>query len=266
MYKILSKAAVVTIASVLVLTGCATAPEKSLEKKADGSSIVPAEGVIALYSTPEVANIPTWSVSSLPAGWVQTEEVVDTNAPDFDAEEYAKYLSFNPSLIYNEDKTCYVQALTFFEPSNNLGRGDLYLSKNSLYDEADSGWYKISNEKIVNIPTSNGGLLEMYSANIGYPPSMFGSDGVSADAEVWSAYRTIDKSFPNPFPVKREPQVPVLSEEQKAAGMTIVDNSNVGPDRTNVLPSYIVSIGCKTKEQLDKVDKQSLLDGLVLNF
>lgn len=254
-----------TAAGSLLLTGCTT--EKP-ETKADGSIIVQPEGTIALYSTPDISEMPTWTVNKLPKGWAQAEIVVDKTDPNYDEETFNKALAeevkYFPIIIYNEDKSCYARPSTTFIPSNNSGRGDLYLSKKSFYDEKDLEWYDSSDEKIVTIPTNNNGKLEFYSGIIGHVPSIFGTSDVSSDAQTWFAYRAIDQKFANPNPPK-ETEKPVLSQEQIDAGMTIVDDMKT-PDRKMIIPVYSVEIACKNPESFKKVDIQSLLDSLTINL
>ena len=250
-------AAVVACGAAVLLTACSHAPTN-----ADGTLIVEPGGEVSLFATPKLTTAPVWEMdaAALPEGWAAVTVDGEAGLTEGQAEALRLQLAFNPPPVYNADKSCYVQANTLFQPSFQVGRGDLYLTKQALYSSADSTFSPVSGEATWQLATGTGGHIVAFGGRIAAPgPLLSGTDGTSSAAAGGAQYvvaRAVDQLVTDPL--RGDAPKVELSAEQIAAGMSIVGEASY--DTSKGLPTAVVTVSCVSGAALDRLDVQALLD------
>lgn len=226
---------VLLAAGLLALSGCSGASTpKSLSL--DGSA--------------NITTMPTFdNLNKIPDGWQQ-----DPITPPAQGEEdqASATLKKHPLALHNADKTCSFTQDIGYLPSYDANRGDNYLSKEAVYQQAASGDKLIDSVTTYNV-NSNKGLIQFAYTSYDLPISGTAMAGSPAAAEALkkskdrtyrvTAVRTFDKTL--------------------ATGMPLADNAPAGPfgtDASKGLPTVSLIYSCSTQAAFKEDDAKKLID------
>jgi hypothetical protein len=164
----------------------------------------------SLSKTPETTRIPAFSSNAdAVSGWRKV--VGDDPAA-----------SAIPLQVYkNKASTCALQTTAVVYPSYFSGRGDFYLSKYALYDQATQKGQLIKGEGVASISVKQGGSLQFVTGH---------EQTSSPTQRTWVAVRAIDKLYKLP-----------------AAALGNGDASLGGSDKTKGVPMLTVQYICNGK-------------------
>jgi hypothetical protein len=223
--------------SLLALSGCSSSTPKSL----------------SLNDSANVTTMPTFeNLNKIPDGWKQ-----EPIAPPAQGEEDQQSAALKkvPPVLYNADKTCsYTQTIGYL-PSYDANRGDDYLSKDSIYQQAASGDKLVDKVTTYNV-NSNKGLIQFAYAPYDIPTSAVAMAGSPAAAAALAA---ADKK------TNRTYRVTAVRTFDKtlSTGFPLADNAPAGPfgtDASKGLPTVSLIYSCSTKAAFNEDDAKKLID------
>lgn len=234
----MKKTTVVLLAtSLLALAGCSgTAAPKSL----------------SLNENANITTVPTFdNLNKIPDGWAQ-----EPIAPPVAGEEdqASATLKTHPLAIYNADKTCSFTQSVGYLPSYEANKGDDYLSKSAVYQQAASGDKLVDKVTTYNV-NSNKGLIQFAYASYDIPTAgmaMVGSPAAEAALKAGdkkartyrvTAVRTFDKALSTGYP--------------------LADNAPAGPfgsDAAKGLPTVSLIYSCSTQAAFNEDDAKKFMD------
>jgi len=140
----------VSLTTVVLLTGC-TAPIVSTPEGtgADPNHINDTDAsTILLVDDGTFNSVPKFDTTvTLPDGWTLDPKIGDRFEGE-NAETPAKSETF---AAYSEDLKCSIIGNVQYMDSYNAGRGDLYLSKNYLYQTLESFNAPVANESVITV-------------------------------------------------------------------------------------------------------------------
>jgi hypothetical protein len=229
------KTTVVLVATgLLALSGCSIAPKSlSLDESAN------------ITTSPVFDNL-----NKIPEGWQQ-----EPIAPPAAGEESqaSATLKKHPLAIYNADKTCSFTQSIGYLPSYQANRGDDYLSKDAVYQQAASGDKLVDKVTTYNV-NSNRGLVQFAYASYDLPTNAMPMAGTPAADALKSGK---DKS--------RTYRVTAVRAFDKtlATGFPLADNAPAGPfgtDASKGLPTVSLIYSCTTQSAFNEDDAKKLID------
>lgn len=230
------KTVVLLATGLLALSGCSSTPKS-----------------LSLDENANITTAPTFdNLNKIPDGWQQ-----EPIAPPAEGEEdqASATLKKHPLALYNADKTCSFTQSVGYMPSYYANRGDDFLSRESVYQQAGSGDKLIEKVTTYNVD-SNKGLIQFAYASYDIPTAgtaMVGSPAAAMDAAKAdtknnrtyriTAVRTFDKTLSTGFP--------------------LADNAPAGPfgtDASKGLPTVSLIYSCTTQAAFNEDDAKKLID------
>lgn len=230
----MKKTTVVLLAtSLLALSGCSSTPKS-----------------LSLDENANITTMPTFSnLNKIPDGWAQ-----EPMAPPAQGEEdqASATLKKHPLVIYNADKSCSFTQNIGYLPSYDANRGDDYLSKEALYQQAASGDKLVDKVTTYNV-NSNKGLVQFAYASYDLPTSSVAMAGSPAAAEA--LHKSTNRTY----------RVTAVRAFDKAlsTGMPLADNAPAGPfgtDASKGLPTVSLVYSCTTQAAFNEDDAKKLID------
>jgi hypothetical protein len=220
-------------ASLLALSGCSSTPKS-----------------LSLNESANITTMPTFeNLNKIPDGWKQ-----EPVAPPAQGEEDQQSASLkkNPLVLYNADKTCSFTQNIGYLPSYEANRGDDYLSKDAIYQQAGSGDKLVDKVTTYNV-NSNKGLIQFAYASYDIPTSGVAMAGSPAAAAA--AKKSTDRTY----------RVTVVRTFDKtlSTGIPLADNAPAGPfgtDASKGLPTVSLIYSCSTKTAFNENDAKNLID------
>ena len=210
MNKRLMFAIAAIIVAGITLTGCsAPTPTTSdiwgtLQKtKTDPNHIKGlTTSTISLLETPTLTTAPLFKTDiKLPAGWKVDPHLADA----FDGQNKKVPTYYEAFAAYNSDQSCSVIGAVSFLDISNSGKGDLYLSKNYLYQSLQSYNSGAKNESSVLI-TDNTKKLQFVVGSYDAQAPVFQNDASGAstqngtsEAKGYIIVRALDTALKNPY-------------------------------------------------------------------
>lgn len=233
----MKKTTVILLAtSLLALSGCSSEPKS-----------------LSLNENANITTAPTFEkIEKIPDGW-QQEPVAPAEAGEEDQQSAA--LKKYPSILYNADKTCSFTQSIGYLPSYEANKGDEYLSKSAVYQQAASGDKLL--DKITNYNVnSDKGLIQFAYANYDVPTSSVAMAGSPAAA---TALQAADKKTNRTY---RVTAVRVF-DKTLGTGFPLAENAPAGPfgtDATKGLPTVTLIYSCSTQAAYNEDDAKKLID------
>ena len=224
---------VLVAASLLALSGCSGAPKS-----------------LSLDESANITTMPTFdNLNKIPDGWQQ-----ESIAPPVQGEEdqASATLKKHPLVIYSADKTCSFTQSIGYLPSYDANRGDDYLSKDAIYQQAGSGDKLIEKVTTYNV-NSNKGLIQFAYASYDLPTSGVAMAGSPAAAE--ELRKSINRTY----------RVTAVRTFDKAlsTGMPLSDDAPAGPfgtDASKGLPTVSLIYSCSKQDAFNEDDAKKLID------
>lgn len=230
----MKKTTVIVLAtSLLALSGCSTAPKS-----------------LSLDENANITTMPTFdNLNKIPDGWQQEPMTPPTEG---EVDQATATLKKHPLVIYNADKSCSFTQVIGYLPSYDANRGDDYLSKEALYQQAASGDKLVDKVTTYNV-NSNKGLVQFAYASYDLPISGTAMAGSPAAAEELrkSKNRTYRVTAVRAF------------DKALSTGMPLADNAPAGPfgtDASKGLPTVSLIYSCTTQASFNEEDAKKLID------
>lgn len=230
----MKKTTVILLAtSLLALSGCSSTPKS-----------------LSLDESVSITTMPTFdNLNKIPDGWQQ-----EPIAPPAQGEEdqATATLKKHPLTIYNADKSCSFKQDIGYLPSYEANRGDNYLSKDAIYQQAGSGDKLLDKVTTYDVNT-NKGLLQFAYASYDLPIRGTAMAGSPAAAQELS--KSKDRTY----------RVTAVRTFDKAlsTGMPLADNAPAGPfgtDASKGLPTVSLVYSCTTQAAFNEDDAKKLID------
>lgn len=232
----MKKTSVVLLAtSLLALSGCsgASAPKS-----------------LSLNESANITTMPTFdNLNKIPDGWAQ--EPMAPPAPG-EEDQASATLKKHPLALYNADKSCSFTQTIGYLPSYDANKGDDYLSKTAIYEQAASGDKLVDKVTTYNV-NSNKGLVQFVYASYDLPTSGVAMAGSPAAAEA--LHKSKDRTY----------RVTAVRAFDKAlsTGMPLADNAPAGPfgtDASKGLPTVTLTYSCTSQAAFNEDDAKKLID------
>lgn len=236
-----SKSLTIVLASAVVVSLAGCSSNGNLLEKIEGSDnnpnhITTDSKVISLLESPGLEKLPLWDTTvKLPEGWVVNPLLgATTEAEAADGKVPEKYEEI---LAFNEIQSCYLRGQVSYSNSFHHGKGDLYLSKDYLYERLESKQQTVKNESTANIKLDDKelqfvtGQWEFTSEPLPVPeyeePVPEGEDVTFDNTPVkekhYLAVRALDYLKDNPFPALTEGGAPFGTDETKGVPMLVLE-------------------------------------------
>ena len=237
----MKKVAVALLATgLLAITGCSPTAPKSL----------------ALGESANITTAPTFeSMNKIPDGWQQ--EPMAPPAPG-EEDQATATLKKHPQTLNSADKKCsFVQSIGYL-PSYEANRGDDYLSKDGIYQQAASGDKLIDKVTTYNV-NSNKGLIQFAYASYDVPTVAVAMASTPAAGEA-AKNATAEQKKDN-----RTYRVTAVRTFDKtlATGIPLADNAPAGPfgtDASKGLPMVSLTYSCTDKAAFNEDAAKKLID------
>lgn len=230
----MKKITVVLLATILLaLSGCSSTPKS-----------------LSLDENANITTMPTFdNLNKIPDGWQQ-----EPMAPPAEGEEAqaTATLKKHPLALYNADKTCSFTQSIGYLPSYEANKGDNYLSKSALYQQAAAGDKLVEKVTTYNVD-SNKGLVQFTYTSYDLPTAGVAMAGSPAAAEELrkSTNRTYRVTAVRAF------------DKALSTGMPLADNAPAGPfgtDSSKGLPTVSLMYSCDTQAAFNEEDAKKLID------
>lgn len=189
---------------------------------------------IALSSTPDTASKVYFQDATVPAGWKINPSVSLEGQGDLTAAQ-------NPAQIFSEDGKCSYTRQVFHMPSYQSGRTDDFLSRQYVYQVAESNESPAQDTSVITVPADKG-QLELFTA------TYTGKAGSDLKTENGKA----------PESVYRSTAVRVIDKTVKIEGVPMSEGL-FGTDASSGLPVISLSYECIDESSWDEGTWKSLV-------